>query len=397
MIPLKGSGRIFLILSSLFLIVIGLARCMNTADALPKDPRGENYAGAKACMKCHQDLSSSYAHSAHGLTSSPVVNAELLAVFDKDSNMFSYDLHRKVMIEQKDNGIFQTAYLDGKQVRSEQFDIVFGSGEKAYTYGYWKGKKLYELPLSYFSSIHNWAISPGFPGNDFYFERGITSRCIECHGSYVENKLIQKSAFSQEEEMEKGSIIFGVDCERCHGPAKEHVVFHTDNPAEKLAKFITLFKSLTRKQKMDACGLCHSGNTLMRQKSVFSFKPGDDLDDYYVQDFTGFGGADPDVHGNQSTMLQRSACYVKSAAMNCQSCHQTHEDIKGNLTAYSQRCMSCHPSVAHSKGRMAKGILTSNCIDCHMPKVASKMISFKQAGRDQVSPYPLRSHRIAVY
>lgn len=394
---MKASIRIYLILSALFFIVIGLSRCMNTDDVLPKDQRGEDYAGAKACMKCHQDLSTSYAHSAHGSTSRPVVNAELLAVFDRDSNTFHYDGQRKVIVEQRKNGIFQTAYLDGKQVRSEQFDIIFGSGEKAYTYGYWKGKKLYELPLSYFSAIQNWAISPGFPGNNYYYERGITSRCFECHGSYVEKKLTQNSAFSQEEEMETGSIIYGIDCERCHGPAKAHVVFHTENPDEKSAKFIAVFKSLSRKQKMDACGVCHSGNTLMSQQSVFSFKPGDDLDDFYVQDFRGFGGAELDVHGNQSTMLQSSACYVKSSAMTCQSCHQTHENIKGNLSAYSQKCMGCHQSIAHSKNTLSKGMLTANCIDCHMPKVASKLISFKQAGRDQVSPYPLRSHRIAIY
>ena len=88
--------------------------------------------------------------------------------------------------------------------------------------------------------------------------------------------------------------------------------FHMENPEEKTAKFITFYKTLSRKQKMDACGVCHSGNTLVAQQSVFGFKPGDDLDDYYAQDFVGFGGGDPDVHGNQTAMLKGSNCYQKS-------------------------------------------------------------------------------------
>ncbi|KQM78793.1 hypothetical protein ASE74_12570 [Pedobacter sp. Leaf216] len=370
---------------------------MNAADKLPPDIRGEAYAGAATCVKCHKDLAQSFAHNAHVLTSKPVVDAALLKIFSPDSNRFLFDEHQKVVIEKRDSGIFQVAYQNNKAVRAQKFDIQFGSGEKAYTYGYWIGNKLYELPLSYFSAIQNWAISPGFPKNTFYYDRAITSRCLECHASYVDVKIKQESAFSKEEQMEKGSVIYGIDCERCHGPGKQHVVFHMENPEEKTAKFISIFKTLSRKQKMDVCGVCHSGNTLVAQRSVFVFKPGDDLDAYYSQDFVGFGGGGIDVHGNQSAMLKGSNCYQKSETMTCQSCHSTHENIKGNLAIYSQRCINCHQTTRHSQATLAKGSLTSNCIDCHMPKESSKLISFQQAGKDHLSAYMLRSHHIAIY
>ncbi|TCD00577.1 hypothetical protein EZ449_20690 [Pedobacter frigidisoli] len=394
---MKGAKRILLILGAISIVIIILSRCMTAADKLPRDIRGDAYTGAATCVKCHKDLPQSYAHSPHGLTSNLVVDQELLKVYAPDSNSFSFNEHQKVVVEKRNDGIFQVAYNDGKEVNAQKFDIKFGSGEKAFTFAYWHGKKLYELPLSYFSSINNWAISPGFPANTFYYERGITSRCFECHGSYVEKKLTQKSAFSMDEEMEKGSIIYGIDCERCHGPGKQHVVFHIENPAEKTAKYIAIFKTLSRKQKMDACGVCHSGNTLMAHQSVFEFKPGDNIDDYYAQDFVGFGGGNPDVHGNQTTMLMGSNCYLKSETMTCQSCHNTHENIKGNLNIYSQRCISCHQTTNHSRETLAKGALTTNCIDCHMPKESSKLISFQQAGKDQASAYMLRSHRVAIY
>jgi len=394
---LKGTKRILLILGAMAIVIVILSRCMNTAGRLPVDIRGEGYTGAATCVKCHKDLAQNYAHSAHGLTSQPAIDKQILQVFAADSNNFNYDPHQKVTVEKRDSGLYQVAYVDGKEVRAQKFDMVFGSGEKAFTYAYWQGKKLYEQPLSYFAAINNWAISPGFNKNTFYYDRAITSRCLECHASYVETTVTQKTAFERDEDMEKGTLIYGIDCERCHGPGKQHVVFHMENPEEKTAKFITLYKTLSRKQKMDACGVCHSGNTLVAQKSVFGFKPGDNLDDYYSQDFVGFGGGNPDVHGNQTSMLMGSNCYRKSESMTCQSCHSTHENIKGNLSIYSQRCISCHQTTRHSKETLAKGVLTANCIDCHMPKEPSKLITFQQAGKDHLSAYMLRSHHIAIY
>lgn len=394
---MKGIKRILVTLGAIAIVIIILSRCMNAADALPKDIRGEAYTGAATCVKCHQEIKQSFAHNAHGLTSKPLHGQELLKIFTPDSNVFNFDARQKVVIEKRGGDVFQVAYVDGKEVRAEKFDMVFGSGEKAYTYAYWKGKKLYEQPLSYFSSIRNWAISPGFTNQTFYYDRPIGSRCLECHASYVNKKVTQTSGITTDEEMERGALLYGIDCERCHGPGRQHAVFHLENPAEKTAKFITIYKTLSRKQKMDACGVCHSGNTLVAQKSVFGFTPGDNLDDYYAQDFVGFGGGNPDVHGNQTNMLMGSSCYRKSENMTCQSCHNTHENIKGNLKIYSERCIGCHQSTKHSEVTLAKGSLSTNCIDCHMPKEPSKLITFQQAGKDHLSPYLLRSHHIAIY
>ena len=394
---MKGIKRILVILGVMAVVISILSRCMNTANKLPKDIRGEAYTGAATCIKCHKEIKQSFAHNAHGLTSKPVADQQLLKVFASDSNAFNFDIHQKVVIEKRSGGVFQVAYVDGKEVRAEKFDMIFGSGEKAYTYAYWKGKKLYELPLSYFSAIQNWAISPGFTKQTFYYDRPIGSRCLECHASYVDKKITQTSGITMDEEMERGALLYGIDCERCHGPGRKHAVFHLENPEEKTARFITIYKTLSRKQKMDACGVCHSGNTLVAQKSVFGFTPGDNLDDYYTQDFVGFGSGNPDVHGNQTSMLTGTNCYRKSQKMTCQSCHNTHENIKGNLTIYSQRCISCHQNTKHSQATLAKGSLSTNCIDCHMPKEASKLITFQQAGKDHLSPYRLRSHHIAIY
>lgn len=370
---------------------------MNSNTGLPDDIRGPEYAGAASCKKCHAAISENYAHDPHALTSKAASTADLVHTFDKDSNTFNYMGQMQVKVEKRDSGYYQVAYLNGKETRAEPFDVVFGSGEKAYTYGYWQEKVVKELPLSYFRSINNWASSPGFPITRVYFDRPVTGRCFECHASYIEKKELQTTSLTITEELEKGSLIYGIDCERCHGPGNKHIVFHQDHPEEKKAQFITLFKTLTRKQKIDACAVCHSGNDVQSQQSTFAFRPGDDLSHFYSRDFSSFGGADPDVHGNQSTMLAGSKCFIQSKDMTCNSCHNTHEDLKGNLSIYSQRCISCHQTQQHTSLTLAKGITKSNCIDCHMPNQASKLISFKTASNPKENPYILRSHHIGIY
>jgi hypothetical protein len=41
--------------------------------------------------------------------------------------------------------------------------------------------------------------------------------------------------------------------------------------------------------------------------------------------------------------------------------------------------------------------LTGNCIDCHMPALASQAISMKLSGKDELIHDLIRTHRVAVY
>ena len=209
---------------------------MNAADKLPPDIRGEAYAGAATCVKCHKDLTQSFAHNAHGLTSKPVVDAALLKIFSPDSNRFLFDEHQKVVIEKRDSGIFQVAYQNNKAVRAQKFDIHSDLAKKRLPMVIGMGISYIELPLSHFSAIQTGPLVRVFLNNTFYYDRAITSRCLECHASYVKYKNQARVCFCKEEEMEKGSVIYGIDCERCHGPGKQHVVFPYGKPGRKNGK-----------------------------------------------------------------------------------------------------------------------------------------------------------------
>jgi predicted CXXCH cytochrome family protein len=379
-------------------MVLLYSRCINSSSPGGTDLRGKAYAGSMTCGSCHNDIYNSYLHTAHFLTSWSERYMQEKVAASADS--FIFNENTTVAIEKRDSGMYQVAYINGKDSIAKRFEIGFGSGEKAISFGYWQDKRLYQLPLSYFTSIHGWANSPGFPIRRAYFQRPIIRRCFECHSSYIEEDMDQKESLSQVRKLDKNSIIYGIDCERCHGPAAKHVAFQTENPAVKEPRYITTWTSLSRQQKLDACGVCHSGNDLTTQKSTFSFKPGDTLSNFYYPEFSATFSGVPDVHGKQVQLLAASLCFQKSKVMECSSCHQTHAAKVPGIEDYSKQCIGCHKEPEHKdfniKDSLNKAII-NNCIDCHMPKQASKLISFQIMGKQQSDPYLLTTHRIAIY
>jgi hypothetical protein len=329
----------------------------------------------------------------HHKTSAKASFDELKKLIGSANNEVHYANSGMVRVEKKDTQFYQSYILEGKIVRSEHLDISFGSGEKAQTYAYWKDEQLLQLPLTYFTALQSWTNSPGFSAGKPYFDRVILSRCLECHASYATKTDFQTGPLQMSEKLSAGSIVFGIDCERCHGPAAEHVKFHTDNPAIKQAKFIASINSLTRQQQLDLCASCHSGNDLDVQRTLFAFRPGDTLSNFYLPYFGSGSGSEPDVHGKQMQLLQASKCFQLSQ-MTCKSCHDTHS-LQGNQpVSFTAKCMNCHQDSKHSLQMKTDN---KSCINCHMPLQTSKSLNFNNGTEMKTIPYLLRTHRIAVY
>lgn len=395
---MKGSLRLLMVLSAglLFAVAMFLSQCSVDESQKP-DPRGEAYANELTCANCHKSINNSYAHTAHFNTSSPVTGNKLQAEALAAAHTFIFNDNLKVKVEKRTGGIYQVAYANNKPVRAERFDIAFGANVKAQTYAYWKGEALNELPLSYFKIINNWANSPGFPANGVYYDRPIVARCFECHASYAEKKFVQTGSMSVGQEFTKSSVMYGINCQRCHGPAAQHVQFHVNNPAEKKAKYIVAYNSLNRQLKVNMCAVCHGGNDVETMRSTFGYKPGDDLAGFYDP----FGQSKtPDVHGNQAALLAQSKCYLNSATLTCTGCHNVHQQEKHDPMISSQKCLDCHKTETHNFCKMAPqlgGAINGKCIECHMPAMPSQLISFKMSAQNQNSPYLLHTHRIAIY
>src|SRR5690348_5964686 len=73
------------------------------------------------------------------------------------------------------------------KAESEPIDLVVGSGRKGQTYLFWKGDRLFQLPVSYWVELGHWVNSPGYTDGWAKFDRPVMPRCLECHASYAES------------------------------------------------------------------------------------------------------------------------------------------------------------------------------------------------------------------
>jgi len=366
------------------------------------DPRGSAYAGSKACARCHRDVYSSYLHTAHYIASIPATEQTVHGSFADSSNTFPINESEKVVMEKRHSGLFQTYYLNGKAKQRKRFDIVFG-GVKGETYLYWQGNELHQLPLSYFSSQHRWSTSPGYGHSflDFSRSRAIGSQCMECHASYIADQKDQLQQLANSEQFDKSTLVYSIDCERCHGPGAQHIDFQTNNPGVKTARFITTYKSLSRTQKLDMCAQCHSGKPGVSLRSTFGFLPGDTLAKFKMPAVSRQSDtAHIDVHGNQLQLLQSSKCFIYSK-MDCATCHDVHQNTRGNDAIYTQKCVACHTVQNHNyckmSDKLSAGVLKANCIVCHMPAQQTKVISVEVADKEQPVQFFVHTHHIAIY
>ena len=377
------------------LLLVAVVCCFVTCSQQPSgnDPRGTLYAGSKACMQCHKDIVDDYVHTGHFKTSSPVLYDSIKKALMGTKTIADFPNGHTVKVEDAGNSIKQTETDGNNVIESEKLEVAFGSGEKAQTFGYWKNNQLFELPLTYLSQMQLWTNSPGFPEEYPYFARAIVSRCFECHATYVYHRTENPKGLELREILNANTIVYGIDCERCHGPAKEHVDFHLANPDEKKAHFIVSISSLSRSQQTDLCATCHSGNHPPILRSIFAFTPGDSLKRYYIYNPGSY--ASPDVHGMQLQSLMQSACYQKSTTLTCITCHNSHvsEKNKEQETLITQ-CFSCHQQSKHSSQMRVE---QKNCITCHMPLQASKSLDFNNSSGTHSILYKLRTHHIAIY
>ncbi|HTI92077.1 MAG TPA: cytochrome c3 family protein [Puia sp.] len=393
--------KIILVISLLAVVTVFFSRCLQNNPF--GDPRGDQYAGSKVCADCHRNISDSYSHSNHFKTSAQAGHDHLKKLVTSSSGPFYFTDSSYIQIEEKQTAVFQSYFIDGKKNTSEEFDVALGSAEKAQTFAWWKGSQLFQLPLTWLASSNTWINSPGFSARHARYNRAITSRCFECHASYVNRELVQSGAMSVTENLDRNSIVYGIDCERCHGPAASHVKFQRENLTVKTSQFITPIRSMTRQQQLDVCATCHSGNDQSALRSLFDFVPGDTLSHFLFPEFAS-ENHEPDVHGKQVQLLKASLCFQRSD-MTCTSCHNIHESEKNKLTAFITKCMDCHQNSAHAVSSLKESeqkkrdfnLVSLSCIDCHMPLQTSKTIYFNNGTESKSIPYFIRTHKIAIY
>ena len=127
------------------------------------------------------------------------------------------------------------------------------------------------------------------------------------------------------------------------------------------------------------------------------------MPDYFVIDTAGRDINSIDVHGNQYGLLAASKCFKMSATLTCNTCHNPHENEKGKVAVFSQRCISCHNG-GHDNAPLCKmtatlkeEVISKDCISCHMPEQPSMAIAVLLQGQHTPAAALMHTHLIKNY
>lgn len=391
-----------IILSSLLLTTLvyycknpNVASDYGSPDVLATHFNGEEFVGSETCMECHADIYASHIETAHYNTSALGDSTTIKGNFEEGANILDIESTMFTMFEEA-GSFYQRAEIKNrlKKTPPEKFDIVIGSGVRGQSYATWKDDELFQLQTSYYTPKNTWVNSPGYPS--YSIERPIRDACIKCHVTFAKNNELSE----QGNGYDKKQLIYGIDCERCHRPAKKHVVYHSNNPEAELPKFMMKYDTISKQQRLDACAQCHSGSrNQLLQGNSFSFLVGNNLDEF-AQNFK-TGGAEPklDVHGNQYGLLVKSECFKQTETMDCATCHNPHKNQRGNTDYFNQKCMSCHSKTAVDCKADADDLsqLRNNCIACHMPTNPSQAMKVQLDSDSLETSFNIRTHLIGIY
>jgi len=352
----------------------------------------EAYLGPEKCRECHAAYVDSAEETAHYKTFRLTDASSTPDSFGPGQNVLltsNPDMHFEM--SKKDRGFYQSLFVrrpGESYVHTCRIDFVSGSAKYGQTFLYWEDQCLYELPVSHFSEIDKWVNSPGYVNGVANFARPISPRCVECHTTRFEQFGKPFNRYNSER------AVLGVTCEKCHGPGREHVEYHQNHPTAEQARHIVNPASFAQDRALDLCSLCHSGVGESIQEP-FSYRPGERLADYVnipPDTESGPGG----VHSaNQKARMALSRCFQESSDMRCTTCHNPHQQERGNADLFVRRCLACHEAkdcgVVAAVGQAAE----ERCIDCHMPQRADSKMPM-QGQQDTFHP-KLRDHHIRVW
>jgi hypothetical protein len=379
------------VLLAAFVLALGSAR--RVARHSPEPLRPSNAAGDSTCISCHRDKVT-FEQTAHRLTLQLPTRETILKKFDSGSNVLHTDhpeMHFRM--DADSTGFYQTLVV-GKGAdstsRTERVAYVAGSGRKGQSFLYWSGDRLFQLPVSYWTSLDTWIGSPGRVGMDprVSFNRAVAPRCFECHASWMESV----PNLTADNEYRPDSAILGITCERCHASGERHVA-HERSLLRRLVRDRSIVNPapMPRDRKMDVCAQCHGGLG-QPQRPAFTYVAGRPLDDYVHLEPKASDEV-VDVHANQVALLSRSRCFTASQ-MTCTTCHDVHRPQR-DVVEISGRCLTCHQQQSCPLFATRGSAIAGKCVDCHMPLQTSKIVVSDLEGSMQ--RVKGRTHWIRVY
>lgn len=346
----------------------------------PAVPQG--YAGSAVCRECHAEIWDVYKSHPMARTLSEVGSADQIEDYTRQS-AFSRG-NREYRVERADGKVVHhelqrdaggdAIYDQGVEIR-----YAIGSGAHGRSYLIDRDSRLFASSISWYSQPGRWDLSPGYESEGHKrFERPVVDRCIACHAGRSAPDPNWVDRFEQPAILE-----FGISCERCHGPAADHVAHRRAGSAGNDP--IVNPAALAVPLRESVCNQCHlhGDEELLRYgRTDFDFRPG-----MHVGEVWSILVSESDesmATASQVQQMRSSVCYKKgSGQLGCISCHDPHSvpARSDRDQFYRRRCLACHQEAdcAEPVSRRLIKTAADSCIVCHMPQFpASDLVHLAQ-------------------
>jgi hypothetical protein len=355
---MKISG--WLLLALTILLTISLAGCGPTPGEIKLDieeilSQPKTYVGSENCQICHLEHYDSWKTTLHSRTIQDVTQNLDALIAEIDPESIRADLKK---LEKDLKVPADEIYIP----KPEEIKYTIGMQWKQ---GFLIEKKgeLYVAPIAYNAKADSWVSYH----EDDWDQRPWDNYCGGCHAMGVD---LEKHTFSEP----------SVGCEACHGPGSHHLALPEKAVFDKRLTIVNP-SQLPAAFRTQICGSCHSrGHSTKVEGAAWpvGYRPGralgryfninnydhEDIKSTYAEEFA-------KGHGQQYIEWLYSTHSMEGVT--CTSCHYVHQlgvpptqfQTRG---AGSQQCMLCHQVINNNLSHSIHSF--SNCIGCHMPRIA---------------------------
>ncbi len=360
-------------------------------------PKFEDFVGADSCARCHQKQFDLWKNSTHGRAGGHPGEVDLIARFDGKPLHF------------KDAVVTPTNSADGKPLfrvamdGATPFDILVdaivggghmvGGGTQSFFDRHPDGTVRF-LPFDFIRKENLWFVQlraglkwtpvsrdislkndlANWPPHRVLGSVTDLSNCQNCHGSQITAGWDNAAGkFATRYQTLK------INCESCHGPAREHIDI-VSRPGFETNAYVGMqpLATLTKDGSVKLCLQCHATKEVLREDP---YLPGASLEDYFSLKLPVLGQNPYHVDGRIRSFSYQgnhlfSDCY-RNGSMTCTDCHDPHgnhyrdvfqRELVGRFD--NRQCTSCHASKAGNTERHSHhkaGSPGDSCVACHMP------------------------------
>jgi tetratricopeptide (TPR) repeat protein len=327
-------------------------------------------AQTQTCIECHAEVHRQWARSAHAKMMRPATERGVEGDFTKPSVV----LRGSRYLLRHRNGLYSIGEVGaGGKEQEHRVDYTLGSRRVQQYLSTLGDGRIVILPIAWDNVGKKWihdldVHNPEEPANG---QTQVWNKsCYSCHVTGG-RKNFELDALRYSTKWQD----FGVACESCHGPGREHVA-----KARARSETTLIRAAIVNPARLDAlrssmvCAQCHS----LRDVYADGFKAGADYYDYFLpvmqyrlpasDDSAYWPDGRTRWFANDASGLWQSQCFLKGGAT-CLTCHSQAHDVASD-SAPDSHCARCHAAVARNipaHTRHAANSRGSSCVECHMP------------------------------